>query len=136
MFYMIYLEEFLLFDGIKKKIQSLNITLTKSNRRKSKENLSTVIFTNIWTKFPNLCYINCDSVFQSDIFRLYFDGITPTFFSSTLMKLHINVGYMDDCLHLLDGRFNQLETFHVNIDYVHGRSSPMINEKVGYFQPY
>lgn len=85
--------------------------------------------------FNNLCYINFDSVFQSNIFRLSF-GITPTFFSSTLMKLHINVGRIDDCVHLLDGRFNQLETFHVNIEYAHGRSRPIINEKVGYFQTY
>jgi hypothetical protein len=43
---------------------------------------------------------------------------SPMFSSSTLVELHMNIYLFDDCLFLLDGRFNQLRilfvtTFHI-----------------------
>ncbi|CAF4366289.1 unnamed protein product [Rotaria magnacalcarata] len=35
--------------------------------------------------------------------------------SSTLLELHVTVNNFDDCLYLLDERFNQLHTFYVNV---------------------
>ncbi|CAF1236044.1 unnamed protein product [Rotaria sp. Silwood1] len=53
-------------------------------------------------------YINC--------VRLNFDDpLFPNFCSSTLLKLIISVHSFDDCLYLLDGRFDQLHTFHVDL---------------------
>ncbi|CAF2987020.1 unnamed protein product [Rotaria sp. Silwood2] len=47
---------------------------------------------------------------------LYFnDGFFSTFRSSTLLKLNIRICTIDDCLYLLDGRFNQLHTLYVDI---------------------
>ncbi|CAF3857448.1 unnamed protein product [Rotaria sordida] len=41
-----------------------------------------------------------------------------TVLSSNLLELHVHVLNFADCLYLLDGRFNQLHTFHVNISYI------------------
>ena len=95
--------------------------------------MSTVIFTNILNMFNNLRDIKCHSDFQLNLFRLNLSGSTTMFFSSTLTKLHIKVERINDCLHLLDGRFNQLETFYINVEYVLDRPLPMINEKVSCF---
>src|SRR5689334_1034272 len=38
--------------------------------------------------------------------------------SSILIELHVNVHTIDDCLRLLDGRFNQMKTFYVKIDSI------------------
>lgn len=39
-------------------------------------------------------------------------------FSSTLQELHINVYYFDDCIHLLNGRLNQLCTLFINVIHI------------------
>ncbi|CAF2962968.1 unnamed protein product [Rotaria sp. Silwood2] len=69
-----------------------------------------------------------------NIERLSFDRQLPMF-SSTLVELHIKVQHFDDILYLLDGRFNKLQIFYVDvINVAHTRTSPpMINNKVGYF---
>ncbi len=52
--------------------------------------------------------------------RLNFDdSFLPNFRSSTLLKLTINLQYFDDCLYLLDGRFNQLHTLDVDLFDIH-----------------
>ena len=50
--------------------------------------------------------------------RLYL-GPAPSasFSSSILLKLTIKVAYLDDYLFILDGRFNQLQTLHVDLDH-------------------
>jgi hypothetical protein len=47
--------------------------------------------------------------------RLSFENKLPTFPSPTLMELHINLMDLNDCFHLLAGRFNQLLVLCVNI---------------------
>ena len=62
-------------------------------------------------------------ILQVKIFRLlihlfginYYLKFSPTIFSSTLLELHIKLVKFHDCLYLLDGRFNQLRKFHVDI---------------------
>ncbi|CAF3298751.1 unnamed protein product [Rotaria sp. Silwood2] len=52
--------------------------------------------------------------------RLFFDDPPPpTFRSSTLLKLSVRLQGIDDCLHLLDGRFNQLHTVYVDLLNLH-----------------
>ncbi|UJR34349.1 hypothetical protein I4U23_021753 [Adineta vaga] len=41
----------------------------------------------------------------------------PFMSSSTLVELHVKVDFFDDCLSLLDGRFDQLRTFYVDVQY-------------------
>ena len=38
--------------------------------------------------------------------------------SSIIIELNVNVRTIDDCLRLLDGRFNQMKTFIVNVDSI------------------
>jgi hypothetical protein len=48
------------------------------------------------------------------------------------MELHINLMDLNDCFHLLDGRFNQLRVLYVNIGHI--LSPPvLISNKVSYF---
>ncbi|CAF2565517.1 unnamed protein product [Rotaria sp. Silwood2] len=47
--------------------------------------------------------------------RFLFDMPSPIVTSSNLLELHIWMTHFTDLLYLLDGRFNQLHTFHVNI---------------------
>ena len=117
---------------INKNIRSISITSTNHISRIAAENNPTAIFTNILTVFKNLSDISFDTVSQLNTFRLCF-GTTLTFASPTLMKLHVKVRRIDDCLYFLDGRFNQLQTFHVNINFVDHRSA-MIHDKVSYFR--
>ncbi len=63
---------------------------------------------------------------------LSFDKSPPTVISSTLLELYVGLNKFSDCLYLLDGRFNQLHTFHVNIEFITSSRS-IINSKVQYF---
>jgi hypothetical protein len=67
-----------------------------------------------------------------DFPRLSFENKLPTFFSSTLMELHINLMTLDDCFYLLDSRFNQLRVLYVNIGQILS-PSVLISNKVSYF---
>ena len=61
--------------------------------------------------------------------RLSFHLEEPsTFFSSTLMEIHINVAYITDCLYLLDGRFKQLHTLYVNVSWFPPPSPVHVNQ--------
>ncbi|CAF0827592.1 unnamed protein product [Rotaria sordida] len=56
--------------------------------------------------------------------RFSFDMPSPNVISSSLLELHITVFHFNDLLYLLDGRFNQLHRFHVNIYRIqHGNSN-------------
>ena len=45
--------------------------------------------------------------------------IPPLPFSSTLFKLDLKVQTLADCLYLLDGRFNRLHTFYIELLHSH-----------------
>ncbi|CAF5133013.1 unnamed protein product, partial [Rotaria sp. Silwood1] len=79
--------------------------------------MSTIVFPHIFTMFINLQYLNfgISSTFYE---TLSFGMSPPSFTSSNLLQLHVRVDYFTDCLYLLDGRFNQLHTFNVNIDII------------------
>ncbi len=81
--------------------------------------------------FPNLQYLNfCpSSIFYQ---RLSFGVSPPTIISSTLLELRVCLHDFTDCLHLLDGRFNQLHTLHVYILFIFS-SDTTINNEVDYF---
>ncbi|CAF4241865.1 unnamed protein product [Rotaria sp. Silwood2] len=116
------------FHIFNKKIQSLVITMIGNETQTSKSDFVTSIFTIVLTVFNNLLYLNCDPFAESDLRRQSFYDKTPTFFSSTLLELHINVASLNECLYLLDGRLNQLHTFYVDIDFF-TPPSKMIKDK-------
>ncbi|CAF4914446.1 unnamed protein product, partial [Rotaria magnacalcarata] len=105
-----------LIDLFKNRILSLVIRIYNNNRISANHD-NAIIFTNIVTVFANLQCLNFDS---SSIYsqRLSFDISSPTFISSTLLELHVDVEHFNDCLYLLDGRFNQLRILHINIAWI------------------
>ncbi|CAF3818585.1 unnamed protein product [Rotaria sordida] len=100
--------------------------ISKLNPRAAIKDMHTLIFTQILTKFTNLQYLKFD---QSSIsFRRLSYVSPPTIICSTLLELYVSIRNFDDCLYLLDGRFTQLHTLHVNI-YIIASSHLTINNK-------
>lgn len=90
----------------------------------------TRVFTQIFTIFSNLQHLNLHpSSIGSE--RLSFNMLSPTVISSTLLELHVCVRHLSDCLYLLDGRFNQLRSFHVDTSFI-SSSDITIDNKVDY----
>ncbi|CAF4241491.1 unnamed protein product [Rotaria magnacalcarata] len=114
-----------LIDLFKNQILSLVIRIYNNNRISANHD-NAIIFTNIVTVFANLQCLNFDS---SSIYsqRLSFDISSPTFISSTLLELHVDVERFNDCLYLLDGRFNQLRILHINSAWIRRSSRVTIN---------
>ncbi|CAF3150249.1 unnamed protein product [Rotaria sp. Silwood2] len=119
----------------KNQITTLNITLAENNIIASTSDIMNIVCTHILTMFNNLICLKFHP--YSDIHvasdeRLSFSlKEPPTFFSSSLMELHINVEDFTDCLYLLDGRFKQLHTFYVNVHVFFSPTQAIINKVPG-----
>ncbi|CAF1635289.1 unnamed protein product [Rotaria sp. Silwood1] len=116
-----------LSDLFKNQILSLIIRICNNkNQLTSTKDENTIIFTNIFTVFTNLQYLNFDS---SSIYSQYisFDISPPIFISSTLLEQHVHVVHFNDCLYLLDGRVNQLRVFRVKSSWIRRSSRLTIN---------
>ena len=73
----------------------------------------------IFSVFLNLTHLIFYESSYKKIVRLLFDSPTPKISSSTLMVLNIKVQSFHVCLYLLDGRFNQLQTFFIELANIH-----------------
>ncbi len=113
-------------------ILCLAIMISDVTRKRLTEYPITTVCTQVFTVFTNLRYLNVCSLGHMDFPRLSFENKLPTFFSSTLMELHINLMTLDDCFYLLDSRFNQLRVLYVNIGQILS-PSVLISNKVSYF---
>ncbi|CAF2819760.1 unnamed protein product [Rotaria sp. Silwood2] len=81
---------------------------------------ATNICNHILTVFTSLIYLTLyESSYKKRVPLLFDDAFLPTFRSSTLLKLKIRVQCFDDCLYLLDGRFNQLHTLCIDLVHIH-----------------
>ena len=68
--------------------------------------------------FMKLTYLILHESSYKDCVRLNFDFEDSSFLhfhSSTLRKMKINIQSFNDCLYLLDGRFNQLDTLILDL---------------------
>lgn len=94
------------------------------------------VCAHILTKFNNLRYREFhpySDICIDDVERMSFRSLEPpTFFSSSLTTLHINVNDFIDCLYLLDGRLKQLHSFYVDVDLFRPPSSRIFHQ-VDYF---
>lgn len=105
--------------------------MNHSDKSNTTEDMSTIIFTNIFTIFSNLQYLNfvpCSIFCQI----LSFYVSSPPIFSSNLLELHVNLNTFTDCLYLLDGRSKQLRKFYVNISGI-TPSHLVIDNQVNYY---
>ncbi|CAF0903123.1 unnamed protein product [Rotaria sordida] len=105
-------------DLMKNQILSFIISIRQNRKQTSIKDKNTIMFTNLFTMFTNLQYLNfCSSSIDSQY--ISFEISPPIFISSTLLELHVSVGSFNDCLYLLDGRFDQLRALYVNISWIH-----------------
>jgi hypothetical protein len=63
----------------------------------------------------NLIDLTFYDVSYSDIVRFMTVVPSPKFSSSTLLRLNIKVHNFDDCLWILDGRFNNLQSLYIDL---------------------
>jgi len=107
-----YLDQTSLTHIFKNQISSLVIEIV-ANEYVAYEDYA-LIFPNIIIMFSNLKYLNFH---PSDVClqRITFNSVPTSVFSSTLLELRIQVFTVEDCLYLLDGRFDQLRVFNVRI---------------------
>jgi hypothetical protein len=128
-----YLDDIALIRLNKSQISSLVIDISKDEKHISilKKDVNKIIFTKILIMFPNLQYLNFGPSSMGHQ-QFLFDMPYPNIISSNLLELHICVTYFNDLLYILDGRFNQLHTLHVNIEIIQYNSST-IHSRVDYF---
>jgi hypothetical protein len=82
----------------------------------------------IFTVFTRLITFGLyESSFRNRVRLNFDDPLLPNFRCSTLLKLFIRMDFFNDCLYLLDGRFNQLHTLHVDLFGIH-HSNEIINQ--------
>ncbi|CAF5223372.1 unnamed protein product, partial [Rotaria magnacalcarata] len=119
-------------DLMKNQILSPIICIRKNRKQTSAKDENTITFTNLFTMFTNLQYLNFNSS-SIDPQYISFEILSPIFISSTLLELHVGVASFDDCLYLLDGRFDQLRAFYVNISWIPCSSRLRSNNMVDCF---
>jgi hypothetical protein len=115
----------------KNQILSLVINI-KCEKLDSSKDVDKLIFRNIFNQFINLQYLNF-SIFGSFNDRISLQISSLSVISSNLLKLNVYVTNFNDCLYLLDGRFNNLSILYVRI-YSIQSSSLTISNKVDYIQ--
>jgi len=119
-------------DLMKNQILSLIIGIGQNRKQTSTKNENTIMFTNLFTMFTNLQYLNFDSS-SIDPQYISFEISPPIFISSTFLELHVHVTDFNDCLYLLDGRFDQLRALYVNISCIRCSSRLTSNNTVDCF---
>jgi hypothetical protein len=127
------LEENRLTHIFKNQITRLVITISDNKKKYLTDEEQISVFTHILSAFSNIRCLKLYSPSDSCVQRLSFENHRPTFFSSTLMEFHVCLQSFNDCLYLLDGRFNQLHTLIVTVGGILP-PQPMINNKVSYFK--
>ncbi|CAF3824985.1 unnamed protein product, partial [Rotaria magnacalcarata] len=110
-------DETLFSCTLKNQISSLVIDMNANLEQVSRENNNALLFKHIFTTFTNLRVLNFGTS-ENRFQYLSFYESPITIISSTLLELHVYLTSSNDCLYLLDGRFNRLRLLHVNIDCI------------------
>ena len=111
------LDETLSSSHLKKQVRKLLITIDNQYLDVYNPKLNTLNpLIEIFTFFVNLNDLTVAEFSDRNYLRFHFDSPCANLSSSNLLKLFIKVGSFDDCLHILDGRFPQLQTFHVDVE--------------------
>jgi hypothetical protein len=98
---------------MKNQILSLAIDIDTNKQSITKDGNANV-FTHIFSTFNNL---QCLCFGLSSYYNkwLSFNTVPIHVVSTNLLKLHVCLNNLSDCLYLLDGCFNQLHTFRAKI---------------------
>ncbi|CAM4847795.1 unnamed protein product, partial [Rotaria magnacalcarata] len=96
----------------KNKITSLFINFNNGNKSALMGGICSIMFSKMFTIFTNLRCLKFNP--SSSVCNALSLNMTPeTDISLTLLELHITVSDMEECLYILDGRFDQLRIFYV-----------------------
>ncbi|CAF3382157.1 unnamed protein product, partial [Rotaria sp. Silwood2] len=114
----LFIDETDLTSSYRSQISKLVITVGNNKNISSLRDTIASLFINIVNVFTKLHYLNFHSFTKLSSEYLSCAGKPPNIFSSTLTELYVNLREFDDCLYLLDDRFNQLRTFCVNINLI------------------
>ncbi|CAF4018567.1 unnamed protein product [Rotaria sordida] len=120
-----------LIHMFKNQISSLFINLSDEDDLLSMGALTSIIFIEIFNKCTNLrCLKINPSLFD---FGTVNDFMTyRTTICSTLLELHVTLTHMQDCLCILDGRFDQLRILYITFHHICFEFSET-KHNVGYF---
>lgn len=107
-------DDLILRNLLSKQITHLSIDITKTAEKCSID--AAKIFSSILSLCKRLIVFNfCDIFPTRKCWAILFHLPTPSYMSSTLVKLKINVTSFFDCLYLLDGHFDSLSTLIINV---------------------
>lgn len=114
------LDETLASSLFRNQIRKLMITIDNQHPHHDDTEINMLnLLIEIFTVFINLTELMVAEFLYRDRVRLYLNPApSATFSSSALKKLNIKVHCFEDCLFILDGRFNQLQTFQVSLDEI------------------
>ena len=99
-------------------IQHLNIDISYDPKSKECQILS-IIFTLIISRCQRLINLNfCQLFYDRKTLICIHEFPSTSCTSSTLAKLKVNVATFDDCLYILDGRFDCLSTLIIDIEKI------------------
>ncbi|CAF4179368.1 unnamed protein product [Adineta steineri] len=101
----------------KKQIKTLFITIYNNDDNHKAMTLSVAkIYDKIFNVFTGLTtFVLNESWYKTRVQLTFNNPFFPNIRCSTLLKLIVSVKIFDDCLYLLDGRYDQLHTFHVDL---------------------
>jgi len=99
---------------MKNQIKSLVICIREYRNENYLTEKNRNLFTNLLMMFTNLESFKFGLSLIDDQY-ISFEASLLWISSSKLLELHVNVATLNDCLYLLDGRFDQLRIFYVQI---------------------
>jgi hypothetical protein len=126
-FFYLCLDESSLVRIFQNQIMTLSVTGKNGDNDGFTMNMRANLFIYILNMFTNLLHLKFyQNLNNPTEFVLFNDQ--SSMFCSTLVELHINVYFFDDCLFLLDGRFNQLRILLVNVFHIWRLRSTITNK--------
>lgn len=117
----------------KQSITDLTIHINEEGNKIDTKDYSLNVYTRILNLFESLKELNVVEPFDAYCPAFSLQDLPSTaFFSSTLLKLSINVANFDTCLRLLDGRLEQICSLSVRIPFVENQL-PAANNSVSLY---
>jgi hypothetical protein len=126
--YSICLDKNLSCDIFKNEITSLVIGI---DLEKKNWTILENIFNNLLSMMKNLIDLTFYDASYENTVRLLIDVPSPKFCSSTLLRLKIKAQTFDDCLYIVDGRFDNLQSLYILLANI-SRSSKQIENQVSF----
>ncbi|CAF3259377.1 unnamed protein product, partial [Rotaria sp. Silwood2] len=112
-------------DIFKNQITSLVVGIDSEKKTSS---IVENICNNLFTMMNNLIHLIFYDESYKNIVRFMTDVPSPKFSSSTLLTLNIKVQNFDDCLYMLDGRFNNLQSLYIDLIKICSSSNQIKNQ--------